>query len=287
MSISKTKFLVFFCIVLLFSNIYVWQRVESASDETLVVNFLDVGQGDSILIESPNGVQMLIDGGRDGQVLRELQNTMPIGDQILEVVLATHPDADHIGGLDDVLAKFEVKQIIGNGDTSDTATYRSYVNAGESETGAEVLKLGRGERIVLDQNRKIYLDVLAPEKRKMSDDTNSNSIVARLTYGEVEFLLTGDADTVTESEILKWCRECLQSDVLKAGHHGSRTSTSRTFLESVSPIYAVISAGRKNSYGHPHKEVIQTLQNAGVQILETSKEGTITFETDGVGLWLR
>ena len=247
----------------------------------LCVIFFDVGQGDAIYIESPTGAQVLIDGGRDGDVLQNLASELGYFDRTIDVVLATHPDMDHIAGLVDVLERYEVGTIIVSGNEGDTPVADAFTAASESEH-AEIVTARRGQRI--DLGGGAVLEILFPDYDVSDVESNIASIVAQLSYGETEFLFTGDSPKSIEEYLVLTEGENLQSDVLKAGHHGSRTSTSELFLGEVSPEYAVISAGKDNSYGHPHVEVTDLLFNYGVVTKNTAKEGSIVFVSDGVSL---
>lgn len=240
----------------------------------LEVSFLDVGQGDAILIEGPTGVNVLVDGGRDRSVLRELPKQLGFFDRALDAVVATHPDADHISGLSDVLERYRVSYVIDPGMTADTSNFLRLESA-ISEEQAERVLARSGQRLMLGGGA--YADILYPDKDVSKGDTNDGSIIIRVVYGDTEFLLTGDAPSFVEDRLPGDVR----SDVLKAGHHGSRTSTSAAFLAKVSPEVVIISAGKDNSYGHPHQDVLDRIAAAGAQALSTIEEGTIEFESDG------
>ena len=252
----------------------VWWQVFNAQPTLLKVVFLDIGQGDSIYIEAPNGNQVLIDGGPGRQVLRALSSVMPWYDRSLDVVIATHPDADHIGGLPSVLERYQVAAVMDNGQSSNTGTYRAWqaAVAAEVKDGAQYLRARRGERFNLGAG--ISLDILYPYDTPTGKDTNDGSIVARLTYGSQAFMLTGDATIKVEQQLLT-AKTLLSAQVLKAGHHGSKTSSSPAFIKAVSPIYAIISAGKNNRYGHPHQITLDNLKAAQAQILRTDEEGSI------------
>ncbi len=252
----------------------VWWQVFNAQPTLLKVVFLDIGQGDSIYIEAPNGNQVLIDGGPGRQVLRALGSVMPWYDRSLDVVIATHPDADHIGGLPSVLERYQVAAVMDNGQPSNTGTYRAWqaAVAAEVKDGAQYLRARRGERFNLGAG--ISLDILYPYDTPTGKDTNDGSIVARLTYGSQAFILTGDATIKVEQQLLI-AKTLLSAQVLKAGHHGSKTSSSPAFIKAVSPIYAIISAGKNNRYGHPHQITLDNLKAAQAQILRTDEEGSI------------
>lgn len=262
-------------IILLAANVLVWASALGAQESALKVAFLDVGQGDAIYIEAPNGNQILIDGGRDRRVLRPLGEVMPWDDKTLDLVIATHPDADHIGGLPAVLERYEVKGVMHNGNAASTQTYRTFVidMGKEKETGAKVMLATRGTQITLGEG--VYLKILYPLTAPSAGESNSNSVVAYLTDGYHDFLLTGDATLSAENYLVNHDQELIDVDVLKAGHHGSRTSSGASFVTAASPLYAIISAGADNPYGHPHAEVMARLAASGAQILETSKSGTI------------
>ncbi len=262
----------------------VWMAYD-APDKMLTVAFLDIGQGDSIFIQSPAGRQVLIDGGVDRDVLAQLARVMPFFDRSIDVMIATHPDKDHIGGLPYVFEQYDIDMVLDPGLEADTEGYDFYADMRDQEKDVIYREARRGQ--VIDLGGGAYLRILYPDKdMDGAEDTNSASIVTQLIYGETEVMLTGDAPDETESYLVS-IDSHLKSDILKAGHHGSKTSTSQEFLDAVDPDYTIISAGKDNSYGHPHKEVIDRLVAASTTILETFEEGTIVFESDGANLSLK
>jgi competence protein ComEC len=247
----------------------------------LSVTFFDVGQGDSILIESPTGVQVLVDAGPDGSALRELGMRLPFWDRTLDAVVLTHPDQDHIGGMKDVLERYEVETIIEPGIANDTRAWHATLDAMQAEidAGAVHTLARRGQRLELGGG--VYADVLYPDKDVTNiKDTNSGSVVLRVVYGDTSFMLTGDLPTKEEQELFLSYGYGLDADVLKAGHHGSRTSSSADFVQSVSPEYVVFSRGCDNKYGHPHQEVVDFFTQLKIRTFDTCEEGTITFSSD-------
>ncbi len=278
------KILIFYILILAFVTIFVWSYIPQKSSGLLTVSFLDVGQGDSIFIEAPNGKQVLIDGGRNSSSVRELSKFMSFKDKEIDVVLATHPDADHIGGLPEVFDRFQVLNFVDSGVEGEDNIYRSLVDR-VSLDGSRYIKGERGLVIILDRKEKVYLQVLSPDKNFTFEDTNNNSIVTKIVYGNISFLLTGDASKAIENILVYSDGEILDSDILKAGHHGSKTSSSLLFLEAVSPEASVISASANNTYGHPHADVLTNLQKTNSLVFETAKEGNITFKTDGQKIW--
>lgn len=250
--------------------------VSRAKDWGLEVVFLDVGQGDSILIEQGDK-QILIDGGPDGKkVMEGLGKYVPFWDREIEVVIATHPDADHITGLVDVLENYSVGEFIDNEVSSDSQIYKKLkelvdkkgVPKLEAKTGMKI-KLGNGSEMKI-----IFPD--GTQKKNNPKDTNSTSIVARLVYGQNSFLFTGDLPAKKESDFLDEGMD-ISADVLKVSHHGSKYASGLNFLEKVQPQEAVISVGKKNRYGHPSGEVLDRLSQVGAKILRTDREGDIEF----------
>jgi len=245
----------------------------------LRVSFLTVGQGDAILIQGPTGIELLVDGGRDRSVLRELPKVMGVLDRSIDVVVATHPDADHISGLADVFARYRVHYYMEPGVENDTSAALRLKDAVSRESDVETILARRGQRLSLGGGA--YADILYPNGDVSKLETNTGSIIMRVVYGETEFMLTGDAPLSIENWLVTQ-KEELRSDVLKAGHHGSRTSTSDQFLAAVAPALVVVSAGEDNSYGHPHQEVLERVAEAGARTLSTIESGTITLVSDGI-----
>lgn len=264
-------------------NIFIWfsvLRVDRRGE--LTVAFLDVGQGDAIYIETPNGNQMLIDGGQpSGAVLRELGRVMPFWDRSIDVVLATHPDQDHVGGLPTVMQRMQVASVVTTENTSATGAYGAFEKI-ISEKRPHRIFARAGGKIILDDG--VVLEILFPDRSTAGWETNASSIVARLSYGGKSFLFTGDSPESVEKYIVAKNGKALQSTILKLGHHGSRTSSSKVFLSAANPEYAIISAGKDNKYGHPHKEVTDLLVELKIPSISTIDRNTIIFKTDGTEL---
>lgn len=245
----------------------------------LTVAFLDVGQGDAVFIQSPTGKQILVDGGRDRSVLRELGKHVSPFDRSIDVVIATHPDADHISGLTGVFERYSVGAYLSPGIPNDTSQTKALVDAVAHEPGVKDVLARRGMQIHFGEG--VRLDILFPDRDVSGLETNTGSIVARLIYGETSFLLTGDSPLAIENYLVSLDGGVLESNVLKAGHHGSRTSTGEAFLDTVQPAYVVVSAGKDNSYGHPHKEIVERIKTQGATQLSTMGEGAVVFVSDG------
>ncbi|MEM2953064.1 MAG: ComEC/Rec2 family competence protein [Candidatus Bathyarchaeia archaeon] len=238
------------------------------------VYFFDVGQGDSIFIDT-NGLDVLIDGGPHsaGATLMSYLNGLHVSR--IDVVVATHPHEDHIGGLITVLgSSIIVSTVLYNGEVTTTQVYSDFIGLAQGKI--EIAE--RGQVYVLDAN--VNFTVLSPTQPLEFNDVNSNSIVLRLQLGNVAFLFTGDATFEAEDSMMSAGLN-LESQVLKVAHHGSKYATSTEFLNRVNPTYAVISAGLDNPYGHPHNETIQRLLNKGVTVYGTYVSGTLIMSTDG------
>lgn len=250
---------------------------------TLEVYFFDVGQGDSELIRLPGGENILIDAGTsstEDELVGELRS---LGAETLDLVVATHPHADHIGGMAAVIDAFDVRQVVmPRVSESDMPTTKTYENLLQSiaDKGLTITPAEPGDELL--SSGGAVLTVLAPNGEDYGD-LNNYSVVLRLTYGEDSFLFTGDAEEASEEEMLSldWP---LTATVLKCGHHGSETSTSPAFLDAVSPQYAVISCGVDNDYGHPDAVTLEKLEAAGAEVFRTDLQGTILASTDGSGV---
>jgi len=276
-----------FIVLLYFSAIVIWCFVylqENRNDDLKVV-FLDVGQGDSIYIEAPNGKQMLLDAGSNSAILSQLSKVMPFGDKSIDVVIITNPDTDHMGGVVDILQNYKVDMILESGTHSDTVTYRTLSQL-IAQNKIQKKFARKGMRLVLDNKQNIYFDILFPDRDVSTWERNDGSVVGKLVYGTSSFMLMGDATKYTELLIAyNENPQTLNSQVLKLGHHGSHTSSSLLWLEKVKPEIAIVSAGLNNRYGHPHKDVIQRLSDLGIAVFGTYEKGAIMFKTNGVKLW--
>lgn len=263
---------------LLFSATIAIAHAVFAADTGFRVTFFDVGQGDAALVTTPSGRQILIDGGPDRSVVRALGEAMPWWDRHIDVVIATHPDADHVSGLIDVLQRYRVSYILEPGVAHDTPHAESLLTAVADEEAQHVLAR-RGQ--FFDFGDGTRLEILFPDRDVRDVETNTASIVTRVIYGETSVLFMGDAPEAIEGYLVALHGTDLAATILKAGHHGSDTSSSLSFVGHVAPEYAIISRGCDNRYGHPHEDVLATFSRFGVSILDTCAEGTIVFGSDG------
>lgn len=285
MNFNKKNFFLFFSGVLLFciaSLVYVLSH--GVKPDQFQISFLDVGQGDAIFIQTVEGVQVLIDGGPKSAVIPKLREVMPPSDTSIDMIIITNPDADHISGFQQVLDEYTVESVLVAGTRSTTETYTQLMKKIKDKKIKQIAAY-KDMNIVLGE--KSVLSVLFPDQVVRGWERNNGSIVMKLTYRETSVMLMGDATTETEKIILSTMRpQELVSQILKIGHHGSNTSTSEEWLDAVMPEIAIISAGEQNRYGHPHQEVIDRLLDRDIQVKETSKDGTITYVSDGLE-WLK
>lgn len=277
-SIGKIKYI--FSALLFGAVFLVWYAVFAEDRNVLTVAFLDVGQGDAIFIQAPNNNQVLLDGGPNKSVLRQLSKIMPFYDRSIDALIMSHPDSDHIGGLADVLKRFTTTLAIEPGVSADSALYEEFWKSAEEKDAARILAR-RGMKITLDQEAGVYLFILFPDRDVSRMDTNDASIIAKLVYGNTSFLFTGDSPEKMEKYMASIAPESLDVDVLKLGHHGSKTSNSETLLGFSTPEYAVVSVGADNRYGHPNKEVLERLADFEIPVLRTDELGTIKFQSNG------
>jgi competence protein ComEC len=270
----------FVFLALLGISIFIWVLVfQSEAHKYLKFAALDIGQGDALFIESPSGVQVLFDGGPSKKILGVLPKVMPFYDRKIDAIIITNPDADHIAGFLDILKNYKVNLVVEPGTWNDSKTYKNLEAEIKRQNIPDILAR-KGMKI--DLGGGVVIDILFPDQDVSSWTTNDGSIVARLSYGKNSVMLTGDATKITEGIVLaENPAENLKSDILKVGHHGSKTSSSPEFVSAVSPTYAVISDGKNNKYGHPHQETLNTLSKFGAKIFRTDLLGTIIFKSNG------
>lgn len=345
-----TPFVIVIIFIFIFS-IYVFTNLSGKLDSKLKVYFLNIGQGDAIFIQTQSGNSMLIDSGpQNEKVIAEVQKFKNLFNRNINILLATHADADHIGSMKKVMEKFNFQKFAFSGLSSDTEIFRDLMNKIESQTNGQsklqnpnqnqkLLTLTAGMSVVLDPKNNVRFDVLFPDfdyqidayqkcqskndavekirsanKSKLNSnlnsktrskvttknsclkflsiETNLNSVVGKLTFGSTSFMLTGDAPMEVEHFIIKKYGDGIRSDVLKLGHHGSKSSTAPEFLNEVSPNFVVISVGAGNRYGHPHKIVLDNIDvykmthSDFVKTLRTDLDGTISFGSDGSSIFL-
>lgn len=283
---NQVYFLTFILLLIFFILFFKYNN--RPENNILKVAYLNIGQGDAIYVEAPNGNQMLIDGGPGPIVLSRLAEVMPFGDRSIDILVVTNPDKDHMAGFVDILAKYKVGLVLEPGTQKNTLIYRKFKETINNFKIKDLIAR-RGMRILLDQNHNIYFNILFPDRDVSSWSPNDGSIVGKLVYNKESFMMMGDATKYTEL-LLKQdagregALNALRSQVLKLGHHGSHTSSSELWLEAVAPDLAIISAGLHNKYGHPHQDVLDRLSALHITYISTYKEGTIILKTDGVSI---
>ncbi|MFC9542053.1 MBL fold metallo-hydrolase [Lysinibacillus sp. NPDC056959] len=250
------------------------KKVSVTAGHEMRVHFIDVGQGDSIFIESPNGKTMLVDGGVKGAGQKIVSYLKELGVNKLDIVVATHPDADHIGGLIPVLNSIDIGQFYDSGKVHTSQTFEEMLTLIDTKNiPYDIPKTG--DHIAFDDD----INVKVLNANENATDNNDASVVLKLAYGNVSFLLTADAGIALEKEMMQGDVKAM---ILKAGHHGSNTSSSAEFIQTVHPEVTILSYGEGNKYGHPHAEVVERLQAIGSEIYATAEAGTVIVSTDGV-----
>jgi len=242
----------------------------------LKVHFIDVGQGDAVFIQLPDGRNMLVDAGARGSESAIMEYLKGVGIKKIDFIVGTHPHEDHIGSLDDVIKNFEIGEVIMPEATTNTRVFYDLLQT-IKDRGLVIKKARAGVSIF--EEGGLSATLLAPQKREY-ESLNNYSAVILLKYQDISFLLTGDAEAESEKEILS-AGYNIKAQVLKISHHGSNSSTTSNFLQAVSPTYAVISVGAGNDYKHPHPVILDRLAKSGAITLRTDQRGTIVFETDG------
>lgn len=274
----KTNIAVFLATLLTVSHLSVSfvPTVGSQNSTNVTVHFIDVGQGDSIFIDTSN-MDVLIDGGSASASQTVIDYLHNLNITLIHLMIATHAHEDHIGGLIDILnSSITIDEVLVNNQTHTSATYTNFITLAQTHN---LTVAQRGQTFTLTETAN--LTVINPVQPLEFSDLNDNSIVVKLQAGDNSFLFTGDAEAPAEQSMLVSSVVSIKCDVLKVGHHGSNTATSQTFLDLVDPSYAIISAGLDNKYGHPHNETIQKLLAKGVTIYGTHVSGTIIASTDG------
>src|SRR6056297_558166 len=265
-----------FIIILVWLNILLWTAVFGALNPGLEVTFFDVGEGDSVFIETPRHYQIVVDGGPSSTtLLKKINQELPFWDRHLDLMVLTHPDKDHLAGLLPVFKYYEVEKVLWTGVVKETAIYQEWREVLE-ESGSEVIIAEEDQDL---ESPQVYFDVLYPFlsfNRQTFSDYNGTSVVMKVVYQGGQFLLTGDISETIENKLIREEVD-LQSDILKVAHHGSQSSTGRSFLNAVRPQMAVISVG-ENSYGHPDKAVLNRLKDYGITTLRTDQEGDIKIK---------
>ena len=250
------------------------------SDEKLLVShYIDAGQSDSEFIELPNGETMLIDAGTSNYGEKIADYITNLGYDEIDYLIATHPHADHIGGMKEIVESFDIGTVYMPKASTNTKTYENLLTAIQDK-GLKIKTAKAGVTILEDGN--LTIDILAPNSSKY-DDLNNYSAVVKIVYKGNNFLYMGDAEKLSEDEITS----DVSADVVKVGHHGSSSSSSKDFVEKVSPRYAIISVGEGNSYNHPNESVVKRWEDIGAEVFRTDKCGTTVITSDGENITVK
>lgn len=263
-------------------TIFTWLYIFEMNKNYLEVFFFDVGEGDAILFKKGLS-EILVDGGPDKKILEKLGKALPFFDKEIEVIISTHPDADHLTGLIYVLKSFKVKNIIESGAEKQGYFFKEWKNLLNNSKGVKTFKARSGDKFVFGG---VLADILSPEGFLVENvkNTNDASIVAKIFYGKNSFIMTGDASAAVEENLISKNFN-LKGNILKIGHHGAKTASSDEFIKIVNPEFAVISVGRNNKYGHPATEVLERLKS--FKILRTDEKGDIKFISSGENIILK
>ena len=245
-------------------------------DSQLMISYMDVGQGDAAYIKV-NGNDILIDAGPRSNSKELLEQLKAKNIDDFELVIATHPHEDHIGGMVDVFKEYEVKAFYSPKITHTTKTYENLVKAVKDE-GLKTKELKGG--MVIDLGEGAKFEVFTPQKSEY-EELNDYSPIMKLSFGDTSYLFTGDAEKLAEEEALAKYKTSLDSDVIKFGHHGSSSSSSNAFIEAISPKYGIISCAKDNKYGHPHRETLDIIKKYNIKTFRTDTDGEIILTSDG------
>ncbi|MDO8575201.1 MAG: MBL fold metallo-hydrolase [bacterium] len=282
---KNRKYLISATILLIVSLIFfAYGAFREYDDGNLKVVYLDIGQGDATYIESPNHTSVLIDGGPENKLLRQMTGSVPFYKKDIDIIILTNPDTDHLSGFIELCERYHIGLFFEPGTLASSTAYKSLKKC-LLEKKVPIILARRGMKI--DLGKELGLEFLFPDRDVSSLKKNDGSIVARLRYGNTEFYFMGDAPKKIERFLINLgdIGTSTMMRVLKAGHHGSNTSTDKSFVSLLRPNFAIISAGLNNRYHHPHKETLDTLNSQNITILKTFEEGNISFYSNSQTIW--
>jgi competence protein ComEC len=250
----------------------------AATPKNMTVHFIDIGQGDATYIRTPNGDDILIDAGNKakGNIVVDYLKKLKVDD--IEVMISTHPDADHVGGLDEVLSAFKVESVYAPKVSHTTQAYKDFLTAVKREK--LTIKTAKAGLVLPLKDKSVKAKFVAPIKEYAKSDLNNWSAVLHINYGKTNFLFTGDAELQSEEDMIA-SRVLSKVDVLKVGHHGSKESSSLAFLNIIKPTFSIISVGAKNSYKHPTTEALNNLAKVKTKVYRTDQKGSIIVTSNG------
>lgn len=270
--------IIFNCLIV--GNILVWSFFFSFPDKKFHLKVYDVGQGDAIFIQTASNFRILIDGGPDNKVLDYLGKEVPFYSKRIDLLVLTHPEADHITGLVEVAKRYEIRSLWVNGDRHTTRIYSQWKKWLE-ERNIKPRVVSQGDKLLFSDSTKV--SVIWPRKDFSSQKLNDRSIVVHLSYGDFDAIITGDAD----KKVQPYTSNMAAVEVFKVPHHGAKDAVNEEFMRTISPSISVISVGEDNPYGHPRLEVINLLQTIGSKVYRTDKNGTVEIVSDGKSWYTR
>ncbi len=272
----KRNFWILLVSVLILGNILVWSLLSGSREKQFSVSFYNVGQGDSALIQTPDGYNILVDGGPNNKVSEYLNKDLPVNDRELDLVILTHPQSDHMYGLINVVKNFKVKKIITTSASNTTSEYKLWIDTVKNK-GLNLNFAKAGNSITLTDNVTLKFNWPDTDGKQEAADLNMASVVLTVSYNDLDILMTGDADM----QVQPYSDASKEIEVLKVPHHGSKTSLKQDFLEKINPKVSVISVGKSNSYGHPNPLLLEQLGKIKSKVFRTDLSGTIKIVSDG------
>ncbi len=250
----------------------IWQ----IPDNNLHIHFLDVGQGEGVFIKTPQNHKILIDGGPQDKIIEELSEILPFFDRNIDLIILTHPHADHVDGLVEVLKRYNVDFVLWTGVDYSSRTYEEFLKT-ISELEIQIFIADKETNFLFGD---VIFDLIFPFEQMISEkvrNLNNSSVALRLIYKDKIILFTGDLEKEMEYKLAESYKDYLKADILHAGHHGSKTSSTQVFLDQVKPEIIVIQSEKGNRHGHPHEEVLERLENMGIKILRNDIHGRVKF----------
>jgi len=283
--IKKIKTYLFIFLILANLSVILYLRQEIVDSNFLKIVFFDVGQGDAILIKIPGGYKILVDAGSGKNIINKINKELPFYDKKIDLIIPTHPDSDHIGGFLNLIDNISINSAIIGGNFSQTQSYRTLLEK-LKQNKIKILKALIGGEIKIGDKAK--LEIINPTQDisfKNQPDENNYATSFILTYQQRKFLFTSDIEKKAEKELIEKIKDKLNIDVLKVAHHGSKTSSSKEFINITSPGISIIQVGKNNQYGHPH---LQTLENLKPSLIfRNDEKGDIVLYSDGQTIWIR
>ena len=279
----KTKILIVAVLVITGSVFY---YVFGSEKDLLEVHFLDVGQGDAILIKTPQDQKILIDGGPDNSIVRELDQKMDHWENTIDLVILTHPHSDHVTGLNEVFKKYEVKKVYYTGVEHTSPDFIAWLEL-IKEKNIPYYQIKARQNIIFSDNLK--MEILFPDRditNEQIDNLNNTSIALKLSHADIDLVLTGDAEEDLEHELIEKYGALLDSEILKLGHHGSKTASTMRFLEVVNPEIAIIQVGENNDFYMPHVRTLHTISKFDIDLYRNDLNGSVSVISDGTKYWL-